>query len=82
MCREHLKPGGIASVWVPFYESNPETVKSVIATFFKVFPNGMIFSNDVNGKGYDSVLLGQVEPARIDLGKLHDLLESARCTRG
>ena len=76
MCREHLKPGGVMSLWIPIYESDNETIKSVIATFFQVFPNGMLFSNDLNGKGFDAVLLGQVEPTRIDLDKLHEKLNS------
>lgn len=74
MCKKHLKPGGVMSLWIPFYESDNETVKTVISTFYKVFPNGMVFSNDINGKGYDAVLLGQVEPTRIDLDKVHDTL--------
>jgi spermidine synthase len=76
MCREHLKPGGVMSLWIPFYESDNETIRSVLATFFQVFPNGMVFSNDVNGKGYDAILLGQVEPTSIDLDKLHEKLKS------
>jgi len=76
MCKEHLNPGGAMSLWIPLYESNNDTIKSVLSTFFKVFPNGMVFSNDLNGKGYDAVLLGQVEPTRIDLDKLHDKLNS------
>jgi len=76
MCREHLKPGGVMSLWIPLYESDNETVKSVISTFFQVFPNGMVFSNDINGSGFDAVLLGQAEPTRIDLDKLHEKLNS------
>jgi spermidine synthase len=76
MCRSHLNPGGVMSLWIPIYESDNETIKSVIATFFKVFPNGLIFSNDLDGVGYDAVLLGQVEPTRIDLDKLHEKLNS------
>jgi len=81
MCREHLKPGGVMSLWIPLYESDNETIKSVLATFFKVFPNGMLFSNDLEGKGYDAILLGQVEPTRIDLEKLHERLNSAEYAR-
>src|SRR4030043_111262 len=44
MCREHLKPGGVMTLWMPLYESDHETIKSLISTFFKVFPNGMFFS--------------------------------------
>ena len=69
-CKRHLKPGGVITQWVPLYESDPETVKSEIATFFDVFPNGTIWANDNNGQGYDVVLLGQVEPTRIDVDAL------------
>jgi spermidine synthase len=76
MCKEHLNPGGVMSLWIPLYESNHETVKSVISTFFRVFPNGVLFSNDINAEGFDAILLGQVEPIRIDLDKLHEKLYS------
>jgi spermidine synthase len=81
MCKEHLKPGGVMSLWIPLYESSNETVKSVIATFFQVFPNGMIFSNDKKGEGFDAVLLGQVEPTRINLDHLHEKLNSTDYAR-
>jgi spermidine synthase len=68
MCAKHLNPGGVVSLWVPLYESNEETAKSLIATFFERFPNGMIWSNDdENGGGYDIVLFGQVEPTVINV---------------
>ena len=69
-CKRHLKPGGVITQWVPLYESDTETVKSEIATFFDVFPNGTIWANDNNGQGYDVVLLGQVEPTQIDVDAL------------
>jgi spermidine synthase len=49
------------------YESNTEAVKSEIGTFMEVFPNGIVFGNTNEGKGYDLVLVGQVEPTRIDV---------------
>ena len=70
MCRDHLNPGGIVSLWIPFYESNLETTKSVIATFFEVFPQGILWSNDREGRGYDAILFGQVEPTVIDVDNL------------
>jgi spermidine synthase len=76
MCKEHLKPGGVMTLWIPLYESDNETVKSVISTFFQVFPNGLLFSNDLNGKGFDAVLLGHVDQTRINLDKLHETLNS------
>jgi spermidine synthase len=67
MCKEHLNPGGVMALWIPFYESNRDTVKSVLGTFFQVFPNGIVWSNDNGRGGYDAVLFGQVEPTRVDL---------------
>lgn len=75
MCKAHLNPGGVVSLWIPLYESNDDTIKSVIATFFKVFPNGIIWSNDINGEGYDAVLFGQVEPTQMNLDELQARLD-------
>mgnify|MGYP000889459240 CR=1 FL=1 len=72
MCKDHLKPGGVMSLWMPLYESNNDTVKSAISTFFKVFPHGVIWSNDYNGTGYDVVLFGMAEPIEIDVDKLKE----------
>ncbi len=63
MCKEHLKPGGIMALWMPLYESNSETAKSLIATFFQVFPDGILWSNDSSGDGYDAVLFGRAAGA-------------------
>jgi spermidine synthase len=68
--RDHLNPGGIVTQWVPLYESNSAAVRSEIATFFKVFPYGGVWSNTRHGKGYDVVLLGSVEPLIIDLDRI------------
>lgn len=65
-----LKPGGVVTQWVPLYESTPEAVKSELATFFEVFPNGTVWANNISGGGYDLVLLGTNEPQRIDIAAL------------
>jgi spermidine synthase len=74
-CKAHLNPGGVVSLWVPLYETSVETVKTLMATFFKVFPNGILWTNDTDEGGYDAVLLGQVEGTRLDLDVTHDKLE-------
>jgi spermidine synthase len=75
MCKSHLKPGGVMSLWIPLYESTSASAKSMIATFFQVFPDAMIFSNDQHYTGYDAVLLGQAEGAPIDMDRLQELLD-------
>jgi spermidine synthase len=70
LCKRHLNPGGVVTQWVPLYESDMDTVKSEIATFFKVFPNGTVWGNDISGDGYDVVLLGQTEPTTVNIDQL------------
>ena len=68
--RDHLNPGGVVTLFVQLYESNPAAVKSEVATFLDVFPNGAIWGNTHQGRGYDMVLLGQVEPLKIDVDEI------------
>jgi hypothetical protein len=71
-----LNPGGVVTQFVQLYESNEEAVKSEIGTFFKVFPHGSIWVNNINGQGYDLVMLGQAEPTKIDIDALSARVES------
>lgn len=75
LCKARLKPGGVMSLWLPLYESNRATAKSLIGTFFKAFPDGVLFSNDADGEGYDAVLLGKVGPVTFDLEQLSGRME-------
>ncbi len=77
MVRRHLNPGGLVTQWVPLYESSPEVVKSEIATFFEVFPNGTIWANLNQGAGYDVVLLGQRDDGPLDITHAVERLQSA-----
>src|SRR4029079_9656036 len=60
--------------WVPLYESSVAAVKSELATFFAVFPEGTVWSNDLEGRGYDVVLLGQAKPLTINVDQLQERL--------
>jgi spermidine synthase len=74
--KKHLNPGGAVTLFVQLYESNTAAVKSEIATFFAAFPNGIVWGNTNNGQGYDLVLMGQVEPTRINLDEMEAKLQS------
>jgi spermidine synthase len=74
LVKQHLNPGGIVTQWVPLYESDFATIKTELATFFDAFPNGTIWGNDINGEGYDVVLMGQVEPTKINIDTLDERL--------
>ena len=62
LAKRHLNPGGVVTLFVQLYESNTEAVKSEIATFMEAFPNGVVWGNTQEGRGYDLVLLGQLSP--------------------
>ena len=76
LVKRHLNPGGVITQWVPLYESDIATVKSELATFFSVFPDGTIWGNENEGGGYDTVLLGQAQPTRIDVDQMQKRLTS------
>jgi spermidine synthase len=79
--RRHLNPGGAVTLFVQLYESNTPAVKSEIATFLEVFPNGVVWGNTNQGKGYDLVLLGTVEPVKIDVDAVQAKLQRPEYSR-
>ena len=76
LVKAHLNPGGIVTQWVPLYETDLATVKSEIATFFDVFPDGTIWANENGGGGYDIVLAGEAGSAPIDVDAMEQRLAS------
>jgi spermidine synthase len=75
LVRRHLKPGGVIAQWLPLYDGDTETVKSVLATFFAAFPDGTVWSNHTQDRGYDLVLLGQATVKPIDVDALQNRLD-------
>src|ERR1700730_11349322 len=75
--KTHLNPGGVVTLFVQLYESSPAAVKSELGTFFQAFPNGIIWGNTHQGKGYDTVLLGQGEPTHFDVDEVGARLQQA-----
>ena len=78
LVRSHLNPGGVAAQWLPLYESDEETVKTQLATFFDVFPDGTVWSNYLNGDGYDLVLLGRLETSPINIDEIQKRLDDTK----
>jgi spermidine synthase len=79
--KEHLNPGGVMTLFVQLYESNPAAVKSEIATFLEAFPNGVVWGNTQNGAGYDLVLMGTVDPIKIDVDRIDQTIKSPEYAR-
>ena len=81
LVRDHLNPGGVAAQWLPLYESDEQTVKTQLATFFNVFPNGTVWSNYLNGNGYDLVLIGRLDESSINVDEMQKRLDQPKYSR-
>jgi spermidine synthase len=81
LVKSRLNPGGVVTVFVQLYETTEDAVKSEIATFFDVFPNGAVFANTAQGMGYDLVLLGRAGDAPIDVERIQRRLASSEYAR-
>jgi spermidine synthase len=79
--KQHLNPGGVVTMYMQLFETNVDAVKSAMATFFKVFPNGTVWGNTYQGQGHDMVMLGSIEPLRIDIDKMDRQIGSTEFAR-
>lgn len=75
--KAHLNPGGIFTLYTPLYETDERTLKSELATFFAVFPHGTLWANTVSGTGYDTVLMGQAGPLKINVDNVQQRLSNS-----
>ncbi len=76
LAKERLRPGGIVAQWLPLYETDEPSVKSELASFLQVFPEGTVWSSHIprNG-GTDLVMIGQVGAMKIDVDRLASRIE-------
>jgi spermidine synthase len=75
LVKAHLNRGGVVAQWLPIYDSDPDTVRTELATFFEVFPDGTVWSNNINGDGYDLVLIGEANASPINVDLLQHRLD-------
>lgn len=81
LAKRRLAPGGAITVFVQLYEAGTPAVKSEIATFLRVFPDGLVFGNTSGGEGYDLVLLGTSGPTTIDLDRIDERIRAPGAER-
>jgi spermidine synthase len=81
LAKKRLNAGGVITQWIPLYESTRETIKSELATFFKVLPGGMTWANNRSGKTYDLVISGYRDPIKINLDEINERLSRPEYAR-
>ncbi len=60
-CRDHLKPGGMVSQYLPLHKLRPEEFLGIIKTFESVFPHSTVWLGH-----YHAVLLGGLNSLQTD----------------
>jgi spermidine synthase len=71
LAKQRLNEGGFISQWMQLIEADAATVKSLVATFLEVFPEGTLWSNHIPiDGGNDLIMLGQVAPLSVDAGHI------------
>ena len=73
--KDRLNRGGIATQWVPLYETSEKAIQIQMRTFIDAFPDGTVWNSQPDAKGYDVVLLGKVEPLIIDMGAIQKRID-------
>lgn len=73
MCRDHLKPGGVTSMWLPVYSLDTESFLRILSAFHEVFPQTAIWYDRTTPNEF-TIVTGKVEagPITIDWDRLED----------
>jgi spermidine synthase len=67
-CREHLKPGGVLSCWVPI-DLRLEDIRIIVRSFQAAMPHCSLWMVN-NCLNKHAVLLGTLGPMRLDLARI------------
>lgn len=76
--RERLSDQGIFVQWVQIYQLSNESLRSVLATYARVFPHVLMFRVGGLNKGKDLLLMGSNQPLNLD--RLAERLADPRVT--
>ena len=72
-CRDHLKPGGVLSCWVPL-DLRPEDFQIIVRSFQAAMPHSSLWMVN-NCLNKHAVLLGTLGPTQIDFRRVRRLLD-------
>jgi len=64
--RDRLNDDGIFVQWVQIYQLSTESLRSVLATYHRVFPHMLVFRVGGSNKGKDLLLVGSKQPLNLD----------------
>ena len=73
--KSRLNDKGIFGQWVNLFKMDATTLRSLLKTFFQVFPNGMSFANLGTG---DLVLIGARQPLTFNYTQMSKILQQTK----
>ena len=78
--RDRLAPEGVFVQWLQIYQLSTDSLRSVLATFQKVFPHLLVFRVEGATKGKDLLLLGSKTPLPMDqvMNRLRERIRDPR----
>ena len=65
--RDRLTDEGVFVQWVQIYQLSTDSLRSVLATFHRVFPHVVVFRVEGATKGKDLLLVGSRQPLPLDV---------------
>ncbi len=74
--RGRLTDTGVFAQWLQIYQMSTESLRSVLATYHKIFPHVLVFRVGGAARGKDLILLGSMKPLNMNL--LQQRLQDAR----
>jgi spermidine synthase len=72
LAKSRLNPGGLAAQWIPFYETDEQSVKSQIYSFAQAFPHMSVWNGLAGDGGYNVTLLGQLKPLEVTMSQVNE----------
>jgi hypothetical protein len=68
LCRNRLKPGGVISQYLPLHKMTINDLKTLLNTFYSVFPHAMVWLAQTHG-----VLIGSTQELQLSFTDIVDL---------
>lgn len=73
MMRDRLTKDGIACAWIPMSSISPESFRTLLATFQKVYPHASLWlMNEI--PTYFGILIGTPGPLKMDMGRMRAVM--------
>ncbi len=76
--KENLTEAGVFSQWLNLYNMDQTILKSILKTFFSVFPHGAVFTDY---KDEELIMIGSLQPIEFQIDKIEKLTQDPEMKR-